>query len=54
MRKFQIVLLLAVILPLSACGGRTTGMLLADVESYLQERPDSALSVLKAVDTTSL
>ena len=54
MRKLQIVLLLAVILPLSACGLRTTGMLLADVESYLQERPDSAFSVLKAVDTTSL
>ena len=41
-------------LTVSACGGRAVKAQLDDIESYIQERPDSALSVIRAIDTTTL
>ena len=46
--------LVFILLLLTGCGNRETAAVLEDVESYMQERPDSALAVLRAIDTTSL
>ena len=47
--------LLLVLLSLATgCGNRQTAAVLDDVETYLQGRPDSALAVLRAIDTTTL
>ena len=50
------ILILAVIalLPLLSCGNRTVSAQLDDIESYIQERPDSALAALQAFDTLRL
>lgn len=48
---------LSAALLLAACGPaprQRTVAVMDDVETYINERPDSALAVLKAVDTTSL
>lgn len=48
-------LLLGVLLSLAAgCGNRQTAAVLDDVETYIQDRPDSALTALRAIDTTTL
>lgn len=47
-------LLLVLLLLSSGCGGRQAETVLDDVESYIQARPDSALAVLRALDTTKL
>ena len=48
-----IVLILALALLASCAGGRTAA-LLDDIESYIQERPDSALAAIRSIDTTTL
>lgn len=39
---------------LVSCDNRQTKSLLQDVETYIQERPDSALRVLRKVDSLTL
>lgn len=39
---------------LSSCASHRTAATLNDVETYIQDRPDSALSTIRAIDTTSL
>ena len=46
------VFLLAV--ALSSCDSHHTAATLNDVETYIQTRPDSALAVIRAIDTTTL
>ena len=46
------VFLLAV--ALSSCASRQTAAALNDVETYIQQRPDSALATIRALDTTTL
>ena len=48
-----IALSLATIL-LSSCASRKTAATLNDVETYIKERPDSALATIRAIDTTTL
>jgi hypothetical protein len=50
--SFLVVLTIAIFL--SSCAGRHTAALLDDVETYIQERPDSALATIRAIDTTTL
>ena len=50
------VLSVILFLSLTACGpapGRHVAATLDDVESYINERPDSALAVLRALDSTA-
>lgn len=37
-----------------SCGNGSTAQLLDNVESYIRERPDSALKVLRSIDRTKL
>lgn len=53
MNRFVIIFLLMSFL-LVSCDNRQTKSLLQDVETYIQERPDSALRVLRKVDTLTL
>ena len=39
---------------LSSCDSRQTAATLNDVETYIQQRPDSALATIRAIDTTTL
>ncbi len=48
-----IALSLATLL-LASCASRQTASTLNDVETYIQERPDSALATIRALDTTTL
>ena len=48
-----IALSLAALL-LASCASRQTAATLNDVETYIQERPDSALASIRAIDTTTL
>jgi Uncharacterized protein conserved in bacteria containing a divergent form of TPR repeats len=50
--SFLVVLTIALFL--SSCAGHHTAALLDDVETYIQERPDSALATIRAIDTTTL
>ena len=53
----KIALILALVFLYSACAqtsGRSLKTVLDDVESYINERPDSALAVLESVDSTAL
>lgn len=53
--KAKTYLLLATLtLALISCSDRTVSVALNNVESYIQERPDSALKVIEAIDTTRL
>lgn len=54
MRVFRIPILLSVFLFAAACTTRESAWQLDAVESYINERPDSALSVLQGMDTTAL
>ena len=42
------------LLPLLSCGNGAVSAELDDIESYIQERPDSALAILQAFDTLRL
>ena len=42
------------LLPLLSCGNRAVSAQLDDIESYIQERPDSALAAIEAIDTNGL
>lgn len=53
MNRFVIIFLLMSFL-LVSCDNRQTKSLLQDVETYIQERPDSALLVLRKVDSLTL
>lgn len=53
MNRFVIIFLLMSFL-LVSCDNRQTKSLLHDVETYIQERPDSALRVLRKVDSLTL
>ena len=53
MNRFVIIFLLMSFL-LVSCDNRQAKALLQDVESYIQERPDSALRVLRSVDPLML
>lgn len=46
--------LLFLVFPLFSCYNKDTSRNLKDIESYIQERPDSALAAIRAIDTTSL
>ena len=50
----MIAALLAVMFSSCSCGGGGTAALLDDVEGYMQQRPDSALSVLTSIPRESL
>jgi tetratricopeptide (TPR) repeat protein len=39
---------------LASCASRQVAATLLDVETYIQERPDSALATLRSIDTTTL
>ena len=39
---------------LVSCASRQAAATLLDVETYIQERPDSALATLRSIDTTTL
>ncbi len=52
-RTLLIVLSLAALL-LASCASRQTDAMLNDVETYIQEHPDSALATIRAIDTTTL
>lgn len=59
MRRFPIIILIASIVLQQGCqirssSPRRTAALLDDVESYINERPDSALAVLRALGPDSL
>lgn len=53
MNRFVVIFLLMSFL-LVSCDNRQTKSLLQDVETYIQERPDSALRVLRKVDSLTL
>lgn len=38
----------------SSCGSRRTAAMLNDIETYIQERPDSALAEIRVIDSTTL
>lgn len=42
------------LMAVSGCGGPGAARILADVESYMETRPDSARAVLESIDTASL
>jgi len=52
-KRINILLLIPFVLVLISCG-RETSTLLKDVDSFIQERPDSALSVLEAIPHSAL
>ena len=53
LRTFFIALSLAALL-LASCASRQTAATLLDVETYIKERPDSALATIRAIDTTTI
>lgn len=50
MRKQMIFAITTLVLIFSGCSTRQTALILNDVESYIMERPDSALVVLDSID----
>ncbi|MBR5100815.1 MAG: hypothetical protein IKX34_05890 [Bacteroidales bacterium] len=52
-RFFTLLWLLAVI-SISSCSSRQTAATLDDVETFIQDDPDSALATIRAIDTTTL
>ena len=48
------LLLLFLILTVFSCSNRDAAKMLNDIESYMQERPDSALAEIRSIDTTRL
>ena len=53
-RHIIIIVFSLVLTLLSSCTSRHTTAILGDVETYIQDRPDSALAVIRAIDTTTL
>ena len=53
LRTFFIALSLAALL-LASCASRQTAATLLDVETFIKERPDSALATIRAIDTTTI
>ena len=45
---------ITIFLLLVSCGGRTVIRTLSDIESYINDRPDSALIAIRQIDTTAL
>ncbi len=54
MKLRTILLAVIALLPLVSCGNRAVSAQLDDIESYIHERPDSALAILQAFDTLRL
>ena len=54
MKKLTIIAVIVSFLMISGCASRQTSLLLNDVESYIMERPDSALAVLDTMDRAHL
>ncbi len=54
MKKLTIIAVIVSSLMISGCASRQTSLLLNDVESYIMERPDSALAVLDTMDRAHL
>lgn len=54
MKTLLLVFFITIISALSGCSGQSTHRILTDIESYIQERPDSALAVLDTMDRSSL
>ena len=54
MKIRTILLAVIALLPLLSCGNRAVSAQLDDIESYIQERPDSALAALQGIDTLRL
>lgn len=52
--SIPIIALSLAILLLASCSSRKIAATLNDVETYIQERPDSALATIRAIDTTAL
>ena len=50
MRKLIFIISVVLMLVLGGCSSRQISLFLDDVESYIMERPDSALAVLESVD----
>lgn len=54
MKLRTLIFAIIALLPLVSCGNRAVSAQLDDIESYIQERPDSALAILQAIDTNNL
>ena len=54
MNKLTVTIALVLMMILGGCSSRTTYRILNDVESYIMERPDSALAVLDSMDRSRL
>ena len=54
MKQRTLVFAVIALFPLLSCGNRKVSAQLDDIESYIQERPDSALAAIEAIDTNSL
>ena len=54
MNTKSFLFLLILVLGTFSCSNRNTAEMLKDIESYIQERPDSALVEIQSIDTTSL
>ena len=52
--RISIITILLAAFFLASCASRQTASTLNDVETYIQERPDSALATIRALDTTTL
>ena len=54
MKLRTLIFAIIALLPLVSCGNRAVSAQLDDIESYIQERPDSALAILQAIDKQNL
>ena len=54
MKTKPYLFLLFLILTVFSCSNRDAAKMLNDIESYMQERPDSALAEIRSIDTTCL
>lgn len=52
--RVSVISVLLTFLLFESCGSYHTSAILNDVETYIQDRPDSALVVIRAIDTTML
>ena len=50
----SLISILVAALLLASCASRNAAAILNDVETYIQQRPDSALATIRAIDTTTL
>lgn len=54
MHRISLIVTIVVASSLVSCKTNSTSIILKEVESYIQDRPDSALATIKGVDTLSL